>query len=271
MAGKTLTIILSTTIPGVFIIALAAAICFYVRRRRSGIFNRGITPIADEEIESWRVEKNDEKESDVEHGTRPLTHQHTNSNGSQGHHHHNSSVSSAHKPPSVIVYHNVPYSYQTRMSGEHSPKSLGHKRSVDLPQTPVLARAPNSRPGLTDDTIQGDDAYLPQVKRQTSRLGKLHNSNGATVVRPQHNRHRSAHTGLGRERWHGQQEQADDYPLRTRQSADNIPRRDQRGHERIYSAGFAQPRMSLEETTMPLVGLPPQPVVHRSEIGRAIG
>lgn len=259
-ASKSLTIILSTVIPVVFVIGLIVGLWQYCRKRNNRLFNRGITPIADEEIESWKNDRNDEEKEPIpETPDRP--------NGyhkSHRHHQHNSSVSSCQKPPSVIVYQN---NYQSRVSGEQSPRSAGHiNHSIDLPQTPVLARAPNARPGLTDDTVQGDDAFIPipQLKRQPSRLSKNQTS--------QHQRHKSAYGAIGatgsRDRWYGQPSQ--DY--HTRQSADNIPRRGSapRSHERIYSATANPPRMSLDEAVPP-GGLSPRPLLHKSEIGRAIG
>lgn len=253
--ASTLTIVLASTLPALFVIGAVLLLWRWSRRRSVALFNRGITPIADEEIESWKTEKNDEKESYRDPSTS--THR------SPGHHAHNSSVSSAHKP-SVIVYQNSNITpYQSNVTGDSSPpRSLLNKHSVDLPQTPILARAPNARPGLTDEAIQGDDAFIPQLKRQPSRLYK---SPTGTPTRPQHNRHRSAYTENTRDRWYGQQPDG-------RQSSDGIlPRRStgQRGHERLYSATANPPRMSLDQVTA-AGGLSPRPV-HKSEIGRAIG
>jgi hypothetical protein len=254
--ASTLTIVLASTLPAVFVLVIVLAVWRFSRRRNLALFNRGITPIADEEIESWKTtEKNDEGES---YRGRSMSTQY-----SPGHHAHNSSVSSAMKP-SVIVYQNPNGSpNQSDFAGGQSPpRSLLHKLSMDLPQTPILARAPNSRPGLTDEAIQGDDAFIPQLRRQPSRLYK---SQSGTPTRPQHNRHRSAYTENTRDRWYGQQPDG-------RQSSDGIlPRRStgQRGNERLYSESANPPRLSLDQV-IPAGGLVPQPI-HRSEIGRAIG
>ena len=252
--ASTLTIVLASTLPAVFVIAAVLLLWRCSRKRNFALFNRGITPIADEEIESWKTEKNDGKESYRDPSM--------STNRSPGHHAHNSSVSSAHKP-SVIVYQTSTTSpNQSNFAGDQTPpRSLTHKPSVDLPQTPILARAPNSRPGLTDEAIQGDDAFI-HLKRQPSRLYK---SQSGTPTRPQHNRHRSAYTENTRDRWYGQSSDG-------RQSSDGIlPRRStgQRGHERLYSVTATRPRMSLDQVTAP-GGLSPRPV-HKSEIGRAIG
>lgn len=254
--ASTLTIALASTLPAVFVLVAVFLFWRYSRRRSLALFNRGITPIADEEIESWKTtEKNDERDSYRDPST--------SSQRSPGHHAHNSSVSSALKP-SVIVYQNSIVSpYQSNFNGDQSPpRSLHHKQSIDLPQTPILARAPNARPGLTDEAIQGDDAFIPHLKRQPSRLYK---SQSGTSTRPNHNRHRSAYTEYTRDRWYGQQTDG-------RQSSDGIlPRRStgQRGHERSCPALAQPPRISLDQVT-PAGGLSPRPV-HRSEIGRAIG
>ncbi|KFH41365.1 hypothetical protein ACRE_079320 [Hapsidospora chrysogenum ATCC 11550] len=273
MEGKvsSLTIILSTVIPVVFVAALVLLVWCCARKRSSRLFNRGITPIADEEIDSWRNDRNDEKElipeaapngnNDTRGGSKEPKPQ-----SQSRHHQQNSSVSSTHKPPSVIVYQNGGAQGQPRASGDQTPRSgpasLGHKRSLDLPQSPVLARAPNARPGLTDETVQGDVPFIPQVKRQPSRLSKS-----------QHQRHRSAYGAIGAvggrgDRWYGY----DRHESHSRQSADNIPRRGpaQRGHERGYSATVNPPRISLDESISP-GGLSPRPLLHKSEIGRAIG
>lgn len=263
--ASTLTIVLASTIPVVFVVGLAVLVWRYSQKRSSRLFNRGITPIADEEIESWRIEKNDE-ETDTCRDPSMSTDNSPRHNSSR-HHTHNSSVSSTQKPRMIVYQNSTPSAYQT-LPGEQSPRSLSHKRSVDIPQTPVLARAPNSRPGLTDEAIQGDDAFIPQLKRQPSRLFKS-NSQSGTPTRPQHSRHRSAYTDVTRDRWYGQ---PPEFPLPGRQSSDGIlPRRStgQRGHERVYSATTNRPRMSLDEATVP-GGLTPRPV-HKSEIGRAIG
>jgi hypothetical protein len=255
---RRLTIILATVIPVACILILASSIYYFARRRSARLFNRGITPIADEEIESWKTDRNDKDDDDE----KEMIPERRDTNAR--HRQQNSSVSSVQKPASVIVY-------QTRMSSEQSPRSAGiqGQSSMDMPCTPVLARAPNARPGLTDETIQGDDAFIPQVKRQTSRLSK-HQAQGPIprTAMLHHQRHRSAYSTIGsRDRWYGQTPA--DYL--TRQSAD-LPRRGSahRAQDRIYTATSNMPRMSLDEAVAP-GGLSPRPHIHQSEIGRAIG
>ena len=56
-----------------------------------------------------------------------------------------------------------------------SPSSIvTYKTSLDCIQSPVLARAPNARPGLTDDSIRADEPYtiLPTSPSQPLRSSK---------------------------------------------------------------------------------------------------
>lgn len=257
MAGsnKTLTIVLSTTLPSVFLISVAAYICYRMQKRKTRrIFKRGITPIEDEEIESWKVDRNEEKP--------PIPEPAPESRPSTQNHQPKDSVGSIQKPPSVIVYQNqgIP-----RSSEDNAPRCLHHHKgsSVDMPQTPVLARAPNARPGLTDDTVRGDDAFIPQLKRQPSRLNK------SQPASPRHNRTRSARSSMSREQWHGQNQ--DGHQISPRRSAESFPRTPTHGskHKRVYSSSNP-PRMSLDDELSP-GGLSPRPHIRQSEIGRAIG
>ncbi|KAL7628052.1 hypothetical protein AAE478_002248 [Parahypoxylon ruwenzoriense] len=159
--SSTLTIVLSTvlSVMGVALIALAAYLCTGSRRRRIPMLKRGITPIGDDEIATWKSNKPAEKETD-RYTTRPS-------------HSQNASIStSTRRAPSLIQYQNG-----GRPSLEvTSPRSfISSKYSFDLPQAPgaVLARAPNARSGLTDDMVPGDDPFLPSPRRQPSRLQKL--------------------------------------------------------------------------------------------------
>ncbi|KAI1657082.1 hypothetical protein F4813DRAFT_90622 [Daldinia decipiens] len=155
-----LTIVLSTvlSVAGVVLIAVGAYLCTGDRRRRLPIFNRGITPIGDDEIATWKSDRSAEKANRFT--TRPTYSQ-------------NGSIStSTRRAPSLIQYQNG-----ARPSLEViSPRSfIGDKNSFDLPEIPgaVLARAPNARSGLTDEAIPGDDPFLPAPRRHPSRLHKL--------------------------------------------------------------------------------------------------
>ncbi|KAL2107428.1 hypothetical protein VUR80DRAFT_5257 [Thermomyces stellatus] len=271
-SNRTLVITLSTVLSTVaLLLVIATAIaCFRVKHGRLPFIIRGITPIDDEEIESWKRRAGDEKYT-ASPATQPSSDQ--------------SSPRSLRKAPSVIVYHTPAYSSGPEDAGSvhshhtgrprsrtypHSP-SYAHahtlsggstKHSVDLPPAAVLARAPNSRPGLTDETVEGDDAFIPtQHRRQGSRLSKKHSRSRSSA---------SYQWGVG--------------PTSPRQSGEQVLRtsysferswdreREGRGHARIYSDPSVPPRLSfdgqLRLASPPLVKDLPTP---ESEIGRAIG
>ncbi|KAH6898922.1 hypothetical protein B0T10DRAFT_123672 [Thelonectria olida] len=249
---KILIIVLATVVP-VTAIAIIVVLVYRRYRRRQHLFKRGITPIDDEEIESWRIDRSDEKSPMIDS---------PRSDHSSQHQRQQSSVS-IRKPPSVIIYQNG----VARTSEELTPHLVKHKRSMDVPPTPVLARAPNSRPGLTDDSIQGDDAYIPALKRQPSRLAKLpplarqtrtRSSRSSTISAPGHH-----------DPWHGHQPEH----MLTRMSSDFFPRAnrslDLRRQKRGHSIS-TPPRMSFDDEVY-LGGLSPRPLILKSEIGRAIG
>lgn len=253
LSTQSLTLVLATTIPVGLLASILVVVWCRARRRKARLFRRGITPIDDEEIESWKVDREDEKKSSSE---RPRPSHHTNRSGG--------SIS---KPAGVIVY--TPSQYNRRVSQEHVALSTSpqHKRSFDMSPTSIQARAPNARPGLTDDAVQGDAAYLAQVKRQPSRLAKQ------PPVSGRHNRAWStrtiSHGGDMHDQWYG----ADLPPRRSTdtftrtQSVQNHPS-SRNGH---YSSPPNNPaRSSLDEELLP-GGLSPRPPVHKSEIGRAIG
>ncbi|KND90151.1 hypothetical protein TOPH_05130 [Tolypocladium ophioglossoides CBS 100239] len=266
VSNHTVTVILATTIPSIVLIILASVLYYRVRRRKSRLFNRGITPIDDEEIESWKFGRADEKAPISQSHSRAT--QRNNQRNSHPIHRPTNSAASIQKPASVIVYQN-PSQYYSRMS-EDVPASPPHgKQSVDIPQTPVLARAPNARPGLTDEAVQGDDAFISQVKRHPSRLAKH------DPASPRHNRSKSTRATMtgttgGRDLWYGQQSE---YQTAPRRSADTfLPTSPthRSGSNGVYSSRSTPPRTSYEEDLL-LGGLSPRPVIHQSEIGRAIG
>ena len=281
--NRTLVITLSTVLSAValFLVVATAFACFRVKHGRLPFVKRGITPIDDEEIESWKRRAGEEKFTNRATGSTAPT----------------SPARSLKKSPSVIVYqnnaappsgedsdvsahegahgshshshsqsnsytlgrshsHSLSYSLQQSQSQSHSlshTHSLNSVRpSLDLPPAAVLARAPNSRPGLTDETVEGDAAFIPTHRRQGSRLTKKHSrgssSQGGFVTPRQsgEGRARSSEVGRGRDG----------------------------GHARIYSDSSVPPRLSLDDEVMK--GLAPAPVrgagsTPASEIGRAIG
>ena len=184
--NKILIITLSTVLPVVALVLLCSLLYYFFRSRRrhhqslngrNPFFRRGVSPIDDEEIATWKAPRNEKhafhgaisgadtdleadaifaKETGVA-GSSPPTSSHTK----------NPSTGSVKKPPSVIVY--------SRPSlGQPSPYSAADRLSFEktLPDTPILAKAHNARIGLTDESVPGDDPYIPPPKRQPSRLSK---------------------------------------------------------------------------------------------------
>ena len=178
---QTVTIILATTIPAALVILLVSVLCYRLQRKRRGRFSRGLTPINDDEFEQWKVSSRGEEKGSV-FRSKPA-------------HQQSDSVGSAQKPASVIVYQNPPQS-RGRVSHDQ-PSWYMHDpdRDIELPATAITARAPNARPGLTDDTIEGDDAY---IKRHPARLSK------SMTGSPRHYRTRSSRssTSAGPSREH---------------------------------------------------------------------
>ncbi|KHN94468.1 uncharacterized protein MAM_07656 [Metarhizium album ARSEF 1941] len=263
LSTESLIIILATTIPSVIVAAFTAVLCYRARRRRARLFNRGITPIDDEEIESWKMDrKGSEKLSVPEQYQKDQA-----SPSSHRTHRPHTSVGSVQKTTSMIVY---------KSSSQHSSRmpedrpmvmSLSGKWSFELPEVPVLARAPNSRPGLTDDTIQGEDAFIPCPKRYPSK--KLAKSPPLTT--PRHGRSKSTRaTVTPREPWHSQ---SLDHQRPPRRSADTYLCTLPSGHREtdgVYSFRATPPQSPVEDDVF-FGGLSPRPLIHKSEIGRAIG
>lgn len=263
ISTQNLIIILATTIPSVVLIAVASVLCCRSRRRKARLFNRGITPINDEEIESWKVDRRASEKVSV-----PETPQENQpSPSSYRTHRPSTSVGSMQKPASVIVYQGISQ-HGSRMS-EDRPIMLPTpgKDSIELPQIPVLARAPNSRPGLTDETVQGEDAFISQPKRHPSRLAKPPPSTS-----PKHGRSKSTRATISpRETWYSQ---IVDYQRPPRRSADTfLPTTSSvyQDTDGIYSSRSTPPQATSIEDDIFLGGLSPRPVIHKSEIGRAIG
>ncbi|PNY24340.1 Uncharacterized protein TCAP_05721 [Tolypocladium capitatum] len=261
VSNNIVTIVLATTIPSVVLIILASVLYYRVRRRRSRLFNRGITPIDDEEIASWKSGRADEK--------APIPQPHSRAKQCSSHPNHRpaNSVASIQKPASVIVYQN-PFQYNSRTS-EDIPASTAHgKQSADMPRTPVLARAPNARPGLTDKVVQGEDAFISLVKRHPSRLAK----HGPPS--PRHHRSKSTRATMtgttGRNLWYGQQFEYHSPPRRSADTFLPTSPTHRSGSNGVYSSQSTPPRTSFDDDLL-LGGLSPRPVIHQSEIGRAIG
>ncbi|ROT36954.1 hypothetical protein SODALDRAFT_325510 [Sodiomyces alkalinus F11] len=300
---QTLAIALSTTFSVLAIVLIAGSVfvCWRYKKGSRLFTQRGITPINDEEIESWK-RKDDpdtlEKSIVAIEDLTPRT--------------------SVKRPANVVVYQ------APRPSGEqHSPRSFvlssadttGGKKSIDVPPTPVLARAPNARPGLTDETVQGDEAFIPSPRRQTSRLSKYPPPSSAGVAAsrrgpgpgPGPGRSRSVRSSFSvggasvrSQQWYGYgyahsqgaaSRDFTDAELSPRSSQDQFVRPAhhsfqpssppfpsssssglpaQHRRDRVHSSSSALGRLSLDDQAL-VGGLSPRPRVRECEIGRAIG
>ena len=257
-ASNILTVVLATTIPILAICIFALALCCSAKKRRSSFLRRGVTPIDDEEIATWKIDRSGEKDMIIETRTSHAA---------------NNSVSSIQKPPSVIVYQH-PTQSRGRVSEDQFPLSpmslLVTRVSMEAPPSAVLARAPNSRPGLTDEAVQGDEAFIPQVKRQSSRLPRT------VPDSPRHARAPSAWANSTNRDpyWHGRNSDQQSSP---RRSADAFTRKltpqhpQHPAHKRVYSTSSPPtPRLSTDEDVL-FSGLSPRPILRKSDIGRALG
>ncbi|KAL3961871.1 hypothetical protein ACCO45_003394 [Purpureocillium lilacinum] len=251
VSRRTLTIILATTIPSVLlIVAIATVLCCRARARRARLFDRGITPIGDEEIESWKRNRmprsNAGQEEKVHTPATPPQRHDSKYKGQAG--------SPNHRTTAFVV----------------SPNG---KRSFDVAPAAVLARAPNSRPGLTDETVQGEDAFVvTQIKRNPSRLAKAPPPVSGPSP-PRHGRSKSTRATMtgttgAQDLWYGQQPEC---PRPPRRSADvPFPSSPSRSQAVTYSSRSTPQRTSFDDEHH-LGGLSPRPLIHQSEIGRAIG
>lgn len=261
---RTTVIVLATvmSVVGCLLIVVALWTFMRCRRRRSKLFSRGITPIGDDEIETWKGQRTEKGQVLDAEMNSPSQVAQTQDKGHQK----SESTTSIKKPPSVIVY--------ARKSEEWSPRSPtmpdypfskmsldGGKRSFEkeLPMTPIQARAPNAREGLTDEAIPGDEPFVSSPKRRGSRLSK-----GTRYPHQSHSRNKSSRSSsslhrLG-DRVFGYE--SDDY----RPSQEFYP-----GHSRV-SSSQEPPRLSLsEDWPAGSGGLSPRPFVRAEDIGRAIG
>ncbi|KAH7330383.1 hypothetical protein BKA65DRAFT_58139 [Rhexocercosporidium sp. MPI-PUGE-AT-0058] len=142
---QTLVTVLAVVLGAVGLI-LIGAIIFLVYRYRKGqlpFSHRGASPINDDEIASWRRTAQEQK----------LT-----------------IPSPIHRPAIrevAAVHLNSPGWTWTA-----SPSSI-RTVSAHITDHQVQAQAPNARVGLTDEVVPGADPFIPQPKRQNSRLSKL--------------------------------------------------------------------------------------------------
>lgn len=265
--NRTTVIVLSTvlSVVGVILVIGAALVCLRCRRRRSKLFRRGITPIDDDEIETWKSRRN-EKELGDDAGL-------TSYGDNNGHAKHES-VSSTRKSTSVIVYSNARRSEERsprspRTQFHHGKRSLdGRKISLDkeLPQTPIQARAPNAREGLTDDAVPGDDPFVQYPRRQASRLSKMPPNQHPQQPRHAHTRTRSSFSlrSLG-DHIRGYDSEVELTPRTSHDYHEYQGRHSNDQHSRVFSSSSIPPRLSLSNDW------PGSPQLRQDMIGRAIG
>ena len=262
---RTLVITLSTvlSVVGLVVIAIALYLCLRNRRRRlPPLFNRGITPIQDDEIATWKISRNASEKSAGRYTARnSITRTSTA-------HTHKKAPS---QTPSLIQYQQ-PLERQSYDSIAQSPRSFIQRQSTDVPQAPqsaILAKAPNARSGLTDQTVPGDDPFLPGPKRQPSRLHKLPNSPPPTSGNSRTRSSRSSSLRSFGDAWYGDSMGPPRSPRVSSEAHGAITRATS---SRIYSTSTVPPRLSLSDHNEPVHfnGLSPPPL-HSTEIGRAIG
>ncbi|TGO19984.1 hypothetical protein BPAE_0324g00020 [Botrytis paeoniae] len=156
---NTLIIILASVLGTLAIIVVSIAIYLFRRYRRERSFTgRGVTPIDDSEIESWRRSGNERKVFmgedlvfDKETGGRDYFQSNT--------------IQMAHSPG--WTWTASPTSTRTRST--FYPSGI----SGYVPDTPTfLAQAPNARVGLTDEIMPGAEPFIKPAERHRSRLSK---------------------------------------------------------------------------------------------------
>ncbi|KAH8910892.1 hypothetical protein BR93DRAFT_964731 [Coniochaeta sp. PMI_546] len=281
-SNQTLVITLSTvlSIIGALLVVGALMICLKHRKRRIPFFARGISPIDDDEIATWKTSREEKAalaSAGAAAGTRaPGSGTYTTRNPGHGKH---TSTSSVRKPPSVIVYQGRHSQQLPRPSGEGSPRSINYNSpgsngrmsfDKDLPQTPIQAVAPNARAGLTDEAVPGDDPFLPSPKRHPSRLSKVHPNMTSPRNNHTHTRTRSSRSSMRSFGGEYGYYTGSDMELSPRTSNDYYNNMHY-GHSRVYSSSSIPPRLSFGEDGV-AGGLSPRPLFRDNDmIGRAIG
>lgn len=269
--SQSTTIILSTVLSVLGCSLVAGSVFAYVRyrRRRTQLFSRAVSPIDDDEIATW---KGNRQEKELENGRTGIVAM-ADSKGHQKH----ESVGSTRKPASVIVYSNSQWSEERspRLPSYYGKRSLdGRKMSFDkeAPSTPILARAPNAREGLTDDAVPGDDPFVQIPKRHTSRLSKV--SPSIQPPRQAHTRSKSARSNFSLHSLGDHLKSYDsDVELAPQASRDQQDGPSRRKPARVFSSSSVPPRSSLSDDWPGPSKLSPTPAVaiRREDIGRAIG
>ncbi|KFY51629.1 hypothetical protein V497_08970 [Pseudogymnoascus sp. VKM F-4516 (FW-969)] len=148
---RNLVIVVSAVFGSLALFMVVSATVFVIRWKRNPKYhrNRGNSPVDDEEIERWRGRKETYTEAPGRNTPNPKQHKRQSS-----------SV--------VIVSHPPGWTW----NAEPSPFGSRNSGETALSPPPMVARAPNSRSGLTDGAILGADPFVPPVRRQSTRLAK---------------------------------------------------------------------------------------------------
>jgi len=259
-----LIIVLSTVfgILGVVIIGILGH-WFLRRLRRPSLFNRGLTPIGDDEIETWKGSRREEKETEAGYNSNATTR--------TGH-------TSKDSTNSAKIQYQKPSANRPSTDAVISPRSfIGggsyNSYSLDLPRAPepaAFARAPNARSGLTDEMIPGDDPFVQPLRRQASRLQKIPPGTPKSLSRG-NSRTRASRSYSQPESV--QSSSADSSPTGSRGAIVNSSRN---GHSRIYSSSSVPPQIAHTHTHDDAynTGLSPPPSRRQHDqavIGQALG
>lgn len=238
--SRTWVIVLATVIPVVVVALLAlASLCIYRYRRGRSPFSshpaRGHTPIDDDEIATWRG-----KHSVITAHTRfasegssdfhlPIQHGDIEKSG----------VLTKSRPSQIQVTRSPSWTWSAATT---TASPITPKKSLEQMSPPaVVARAPNSRFGLTDETIPGDEPYIsssPTLKN-SSRLHKSRSSSQSQLFNTPRAKSRGPLT-------------------KSRASSLSISHS---AHERSYSTWY-DPEDSIAPAAFPDMTRNSQPVVH---------
>lgn len=282
-------IVLATLMSIVGCLLIAGAIWTFIRcrRRRTKLFARGITPIGDDEIETWKGRRTEKGLLETDMDCPPPSSSSAQAQPQQKRHHQKTeSATSLRKPPSVIVYArksdefssptsptsaSYPWAHKMSFDGVVVKRSMdgGGKTSFDkeLPFTPIQARAPNAREGLTDEAIPGDEPFVGSPRRRGSRLSKQF----SRYPQQTHARNKSSRSSSSLHRLGGYGYESDDFPPRP---SHDLYRR----HSRVSSSHQQEqqqpPRLSLSDdwpSGKTKLSAQQLPVIRAEDIGRAIG
>ncbi|KAI0202383.1 hypothetical protein F4808DRAFT_74628 [Astrocystis sublimbata] len=249
MKSETLVIVLSTVFGSIGLVLVALAVFWVLRsRRKHRMFNRGLTPIGDDEIATWKGNRSHDKEMEAE--------------TYRSHAHKDSAASSR------IQYQRGGAYRPSTDAALATPRSfLQQSFSLDLPRAPepaVFARAPNARSGLTDETVPGDEPFVQQLKRQPSRLQKYAPASPKNLSRA--NSRTSTRTRTTRSH-----SQPDDWQSSPNSSPTGSRETNSRsGHARLYSSSAIPPKITSDDKEL-LAGLSAPPHRRHDVIGQAIG